>query len=74
MKEGRIAVIPKPGVLSIKIATGALLPDTVPQRSGATSFRIGQTILSGRELDPNLRTSTAMRMLLGKLVQGKQVP
>jgi hypothetical protein len=50
MKEGRIAVIPKPGVLSIKIATGALPPDIVSQRSGATSFRIGQTILSGKEV------------------------
>jgi DNA helicase HerA-like ATPase len=70
-KIGRIAVIPKPGVLSIKIATGALLPDIVPQRTGATSFRIGQTVLSGKEVKLELEDFYRHAYIIGKTGAGK---
>jgi len=70
-KIGRIAVIPKPGVLSIKIATGALLPDIVPQRTGATSFRIGQTVLSGKEVRLELEDFYRHAYIIGKTGAGK---
>jgi len=70
-KIGRIAVIPKPGVLSIKIATGALLPDIVPQRTGATSFRIGQTVLSGKEVRLELEDFYRHAYIIGKTGSGK---
>nr|WP_234090465.1 type IV secretion system DNA-binding domain-containing protein [Sulfolobus islandicus] len=70
-KIGRIAVIPRPGVLSIKIATGALLPDIVPQRTGATSFRIGQTVLSGKEVRLELEDFYRHAYIIGKTGAGK---